>query len=490
VGEIDVVGVPELDATGLYVSPGFVDIHSHSDNTLLVDPRAVSAIYQGVTLEVVGNCGYGCFPIKDASIGKTAVYGFTESEKFAWASANDYFDGMEEAAPAVNVLSLVPNGQLRLATVGFHLRPADSVELRQMKGLLEQALEEGAWGYSTGLEYAWESGATEDEIVALCEVAGRADGIYATHTRRRDDGAVEAVEEATRTAERAGARLQVSHLVPRNGHAGLVGCVESVEAARDRGVDVAFDMHTRLHGLTYLHAALPPEALSGGPVKLIETLSSASARAEIVTYQSLLNGGGASWDQIVLYDNKAWPEYARRDIASIARERGQIPMEAVCDLLLGVAEDTRQLMVIINSYDETQQKEIFVHPLCMPGSDATTLAPDGPLAESFFHGAYTWASWFFRFMVRDNQLLSPEGAIHRLSGLPAERMGITGRGVLEPSAAADVVVFDPDVFAEVGSTYDPNRTAKGMVHVVVNGFVTMKSGQLTGVRGGRVLRKQ
>ncbi len=490
VGVIDAPDVPTLDATGLYVAPGFIDIHSHSDHTLLVDPRAMSAVRQGVTLEVVGNCGFGYFPIRDPVEAKTAIYGCSEGPAFLFRDATEYFDHLDEMLPAINVLSLVPNGQLRFATVGLRKGTVDRQELGQMARLLEDSLDQGAWGYSTGLEYAWEGGATEEEITELCRVVAKAGGMYATHTRRRDEAAVEGVEEALRTAESSGVRLQISHLVPRNGLSGMNACVDSVEAFRSRGVDVRFDMHTRLFGLTYLHVALPPEAMAADSKALAELLASPSAREEMKPYRSMLSAGGTEWSKIVLFDNPVWPQYARRDIASIAAERDQEPLDAVYDLLLGAVEDTTRLMVTIHAYDEEQQRQIFTHELCMPGSDATTLAPDGPLAESFFHGAYTWASWFYRFMVRETGLLSPAEAVYRLSGMPAETLGLRDRGVLKAGARADVAIFDGARFADTGTTFEPNQLADGMVHVLVNGVVTLQDGQLTGDRAGEVLRRQ
>ena len=218
-----------------------------------------------------------------------------------------------------------------------------------MARLLEESLDQGAWGYSTGLEYAWEGGATEDEIVELCKVVAKAGGMYATHTRRRDEASVEGVEEALRTAERSGVRLQISHLVPRNGMRGMNGCVEAVEKAWERGLDVRFDMHTRLYGLTYLRVALPPDAMAAGPEALAEMLASGSAREQMKPYRSMLSAGGTEWSKIVLFDNPVWPQYARRDIASIAAERDQEPLDAVYDLLLGAVDDMTRLMVIIHA---------------------------------------------------------------------------------------------------------------------------------------------
>ena len=190
-----------------------------------------------------------------------------------------------------------------------------------------------------------------------------------------------------------------------------------------------------------------------------------------------------------MLDNEIWPEYRRRDLASIGADRNQEPLDAVYDLLLAGVDELHRLMVIINAYSEGQQCEAFAHRLCMLGSDATTLAPNGKLAESFFHGAYTWASWFWRFVVRDERLLSPEDAVFRLTGQPAERIGLSDRGVLREGARADIAVFDPGVFRERGTVYEPNVLAEGMRHVLVNGTPALRDGELTGERSGMVLRR-
>jgi len=476
----------EIDAAGRGVAPGFIDLHSHSDFTLLVDPRASSAVHQGVTTEIVGNCGFGCFPLLNKELAPKAIYGHSADVPLTWTSAAGYFDRLDEAAPAINVASLAPNGQIRLSTVGLADRPARPDELRQMRYLLDEALEQGAWGYSTGLEYATERGADEDELVSMCEVCGRRHGFYATHTRLRDEGAEEGVAEALRTSERSGVRLQVSHLVPRNGLESSRRCTELVDDARSAGMDVAFDMHTRLYGTTFLLTALPPWALED-PSRLREILGSAERRREMRDYVSILSAGG-DWSRIVLLDNDVWPQYARRDVAEIAAERGQDALDAVHDLLLGAAGDPAALMVLIHAYTEEEQREAFGHPLCVPGSDATTLAPDGPLAGRFFHGAYTWAAWYLRFCL-DGNVLSLQEAVHRLTGAPAARVGLSDRGVLRAGGHADVVVFDPAAIREEGTTFEPSRLATGMDTVVVNGVLTLSGGRATGAHGGRVLRR-
>ena len=477
----------EIDAGGKVIAPGFIDIHSHSDFTLLVDPRASSAVHQGVTTEVVGNCGFGCFPLLDKALAPKAIYGHSSHVPLTWTSAAEYFERLEEARPAINVASLAPNGQIRLSVVGLADRPARSDELARMRYLLDEALEQGAYGYSTGLEYAAERGASEDELVSMCEVCGRRHGLYATHTRRRDEGAEDAVAEALRTAERSGARLQVSHLVPRNGIESSRRCVDLVDAAAAGGIDVAFDMHTRLYGTTFLLTVLPPSALED-PGALGEILGSPERRRQLRRYESILSAGG-DWSRIVLLDNDVWPQYARRDIASIAADRGQDALDAVYDLLLGAAADPARLMVLIHAYSEEQQREAFGHPLCVPGSDATTMAPDGPLAGQVFHGAYTWAAWYLRFCALEQHVLSLAEAVHRLTGAPAARVGLSGRGVVREGAHGDLAIFDPQAFREEGTMFDPSRLATGMDTVIVNGAVTLSAGVPTGVRNGTVLRR-
>lgn len=488
VGRIEAAGRVEIDATGLLVAPGFIDIHSHSDFTLLADPRAISAIAQGVTCEVVGNCGFGCFPVTAPGLAAGSIYGFTPAVRFDWTGAAGYLERLEIARPAVNVLTLTPNAQLRLATMGLADRPADADALRQMTRLLEQSLEEGSWGYSTGLEYPAEAAATAAEIGHLCACTARRGGLYATHTRDRDAGAEAAVAEALATARRAGVRLQVSHLIPRSGAAAGRRCLDLVEAARYAGQDVAFDMHTRLHGLTYLAAALPPWAREGTAGEIRARLHDPAARARMRGFRSILSAG-ADWGRVILYDNPRWPGYARMSIAAIAAARGQDPLDAVHDLLAAMADDLNAAMVLIAAYDAGQQDEVFAHPLCMPASDATSLCPDGPLAGSAFHGAYTWAAFFWRRMVRETGRLDPAGAVHKLTGQPAAVLGLDRRGTLAPGSFADLAVFDAEAFRDRGTLFQPSELAEGMRHVIVNGRFAWRDGAVAADRAGRVLRR-
>lgn len=487
VGRVAARAAVEIDAKGLAVAPGFIDIHSHSDYTLLVDPRAKSSIFQGVTLEVVGNCGHGCFPLRDPVLARAAIYGISKDVPLSWSTAVAYLERLERARPAVNVLTLVPNGQLRLATVGMADRPATAVELGQMQHLLEEGLEAGAFGYSTGLEYAAEAGASAAEIEALCRTVARRGGIYATHTRYRDAGAPKAVEEAIATARNVGVRLQISHLLPRGGHSDCERCLELVHAARASGQDLAFDMHTRLFGLTFLHTMLPAWVHASGPAELGRILADPGNRRQILAHPSILTAGGR-WGRVVLLDNEVCPELARLDFEEIGRRLSRSPGDAALDILARAAHAPQPPMAIAMVYDVADQRAAFADPLCVPASDATALAPDGPLAGSAFHGAYTWASWFWRFAVREHRLLTPEAAIHKLTGQPAAILGLGDRGTLRAGNWADITVFDPVTFTDTGTTFEPNHLATGVHHVLVNGVRVLADGSYSDRRAGAVLR--
>ena len=484
-----------LDASACVVAPGFIDIHSHSDFTLFVDPRAVSSITQGVTLEVVGNCGHGCAPLGDPELARSNIYGCPADHEIPWRSVTEYLDALQRQTPAVNVATLVPNGNLRLATAGLVDRPATSGELAQMKRMLSQALEEGAWGFSTGLEYGPERGCSEAEIVQLCKLTARAGGIYATHTRNRAGEAKEAIAEAIRTSAAADVPLQISHIsvVARlidDGRKAVQQAIEQVAAARRSGLNVGFDMHTRLFGTTHLSAALPPWALEGDKAEIADRLRSPATRREMKAYESIVTAlAGNDWSRILVFHCASQPDWSRRSIAEIAEQRGGDPFDAIYDLLLAEVDRLHEVMVLALTYREADLRMAFEHPDCMIGSDATALATDGPLAGTSFHGAYTWAGWFYRHFVRDHKMITPQEAVRRLTSLPAERLGLRDRGVIRETAQADLAIFEPELFAECGTLFEPNQIATGMRHVVVNGVITLRDGQMTGRRGGQVLRR-
>lgn len=483
-----------LDATGCLVCPGFIDIHSHSDFTLLVDPRAVSSISQGVTTEVIGNCGHGCAPVRDPELVPSNIYGFEPSHGIQWRSMGEYLDRLEEARTAVNVASLVPNGNLRLAVAGVVDRPSTRAEIAEEQRLLTESLEAGAIGYSTGLEYGIERGCSESEVQSLCQTTKAAGGFYATHTRNLDEQPDESVREAIRAARITGIPLQISHIgvvarLTESSRDALERALELVDQAVRDGLDVAFDMHTRLFGTTNLSAVLPPWALEGGKLAIEKRLRSAATRTEMRAHPNILATlARRNWDRIVVFDSSANPEISRKSIAEIARERDIDPYDAIYDILLAEIDRLHEVMAIAHVYRAEDIQPAFLHPQCMIGSDATALAPDGPLAGKFFHGAYSWAAWFWRHFVCDTRLLKPEEAVRRLTSLPARRLGLANRGVLRPGAFADVIAFDPAIFSEQATLFAPNQIARGMRHVIVNGVVSWQASGATGVHAGKVLR--
>ena len=488
-------GIQTLDVSGHYVSPGFIDVHGHSDFTLFVDPRAVSAIAQGVTTEIFGNCGHGCFPIVDPQAVQPNIYGCKQDHDIPWRTAAEYLEILESARPAINVATLVPNGNLRLAAVESLDRPSNPRELEKMKNLLSECLEQGAIGFSTGLEYGFENACSEDEIVELCKVTAKAGGIYACHTRHCEGQPVETNAEAIRTAAKANIPLQISHigstvrLVPTDRIQVIEQAMEQVEAARRRGQDVTFDQHTRLFGIIMLMAGLPQSMSHGSNSEIAERLKDPAAREKARSHRSVLTSLAAGdWSNIVVFAHKSQPELIGRSIQDISTEARKDPWDTIFDLLLSDIDHVHELMVIGFAYREEYQSLPFRNEYCMPASDATALAPDGPLRDDIFHGSYTWASWFYRYFVRDKGLLRPQDAIRQMTSFPAEKFGLRDRGIIRKGAWADLAVFDPRTFAERGTTFEPNQLAVGMKHVLVNGVIALKDGLPTGKRGGGILR--
>nr|MBA2450063.1 amidohydrolase family protein [Chloroflexota bacterium] len=491
------LGQPEaaerVDATGLVVGPGFIDIHSHADLSLLIDPRACSAITQGVTTLVIGNCGHAAAPLVDASTLPDLNFGYHPSVEVSWTGVGGYLDAVARERPAVNVATLAGQIALRLAVLGRAPRPATPAEIERMAALLREALDEGAFGLSSGLEYPLGQACTTDEIVALCREARRMGGYYAIHTRDRDFGSEAAFDEAFAIAAQSDVALNISHLTPRYGAppGAAARALEKIDAARARGEDVTCDMHTRLHGLTKLVTALPPEALDGGVEALLARLRDPAIRAEYRAFRQPLFKMGlmGEWERLTLFEARRSPAWVGKDFRTIAEERGQDPMDAIMDILLEAGEDAPNVLWTGLVMTEEDLEETYVSPTCMPESDATALATDGPLADQSFLGAYTWATYYLRRFVRERAALSLEEGIRRMTELPARRLGISDRGVLREGAWADLVVFDPESIAERGTLGAPNQYAVGVHQVVVNGRVALRAGALTSERGGMVLRR-
>ena len=414
-----------------YVAPGFIDIHSHSDYTLLVDPRAVSAIHQGVTLEV------------DRQL-RTRLLPDPRREPRGARDLRPLRRGPRHLVDRSRLLRAARRGPPRGQRAQPRAqRPAPA---RRRRSRRPSGVGPTSWGRCSGCSRRRSSrapgatragsstrrrrGATEAELQHLARASARRGGFYATHTRQpRRGGARGGGGGRPGGAGNRDAAPGVAPDPAQRARRRRRAASRSSTPPPPQGLDVAFDMHTRLYGTTFLHTVLPPSVLAQPPDRQRELLRDPATRDAVRGYESILSAG-RDWTRIVLLDNRSGPSRHGGPRLDRGTTAGRTPIDAICDLLAAALPDTAQLMVINHCHTEAQQREAFSHPLAMPGSDATTLAPDGPLAGSVFHGAYTWAAWFYRFTVRSERLLSPAEAVRRLTGLPAERLGLTDRGVL------------------------------------------------------------
>jgi N-acyl-D-aspartate/D-glutamate deacylase len=485
-----------VDARGLVVAPGFIDIHSHGDVTVVADPRARSAVAQGVTTIVVGNCGHSPAPLPIPAALPELTFGFTDTPAPTWTTFDQYLTAVEATRPAVNVASLAGHNALRVAALGHTPREANAREQRLMVRGLDQAMEAGAFGLSSGLEYPLGARSTTEELVILATTAGRHGGIFAIHTRDRDFRAVEAFDEAFEIAERSRTPLQISHIAPRRGapDGALVDVLARIDRERAVGLDVSCDQHTRFHGITKLTTMLPPSASAVGTGELLRQLRDARARASFHAFREPIHKLGllGEWDRLALFESRATPEWVGKDFATIGRERGQHPLDAMMDILLEAGDDAPNVLFIGLVQTQEDLDMTFASSTCSPESDATTLSIDGPLADQRFLGAYTWAAFYLGRIVRERRVVGLEEAVHRLTQVPAERVGLPDRGALAPGSWADITIFDPDAVVERGTVAEPNAYPAGVHHVFVNGeraFGDGRFGDEGGTSAGRVIRR-
>ncbi len=483
-----------LQADELVVAPGFIDAHGHSDYTLLVDGRAVSQVSQGVTTEVIGNCGHGCEPLTDdLDRFKGNIYGFDGSVELTWRTTAEYLERLAGARPAINIVPLTPAGNLRRAAVADPddlNRPTGLTEQARILHLIAEAMDAGSNGISFGLEYRQEASAKFDELVEQSDLAGKLGGAVAIHTRDKDQRALEGVEEAVSIARESGAPVQVSHILPRRTAPvdSLEQIVESLSAARDEGLDIAFDVHTRTHGITNLSDCISPGVLKRGPEGIQTALADSHWAEDMQHGDSIIHRFASSgWESIQVFSTTYTPEFVGLSIAEIARSENREPWDGVRLLLAATNGDVHDVMVVCDSYAEEDILTVASLPGCLVGSDATTLCPDGPLAKDKFLGAYTWAAWLYSKLARDSGRLSPAETVRKLAAEPAERFKLADRGTIAVGKQADLVVFDPATFGTAGSIADPNLLAAGVKHVIVNGAVALRDGVTTGQRAGRIL---
>lgn len=494
-GRIVAVGsVPGLraarvaDVAGLVVCPGFVDVHTHSDLTLLSNPAAHSAVRQGVTTEVIGNCGLGPAPVPPGTdlAALRAAVGYLDRDsaiEWRWRTLPDYLSALTAARPAVNVLALVGHVPLRAATVGFARRPATAAERDRMCGLLADGLAAGAAGLSTGMVYAPASYADEAELVALGRVVAAHGGVFAWHVRDYADGLLDSVAQALRVGETAGCRIQISHLVVvgRHNWGAARAALDLVDAARERGLDVGADVYPYLAGSTSLFQLMPGWAQEGGAAALLGRLGDPAVRERI---REELRSYPVGWDEIVVSrvpDDDAG--VVGTTVADLATARDRTGAEVVMDLLV---EYDAAVDMVAGGRSEDDLREVLAHPCTVIGSDGFALDPDGPTGAGLPHPrSYGCFPRVLAAYTGPGGLPLVE-AVAKCTGRSAARVGLSDRGVVKPGYAADLVVFDPDTIRDRATFTDPQRYPDGMRLVVVNGRVVV-DGEHTSARPGAVL---
>jgi N-acyl-D-amino-acid deacylase len=482
-----------IDARGQVVAPGFIDIHTHSDFTLPLNPRAESKIRQGVTLEVVGNCGFSAAPVLP---GQAAMLREYLASSATWLPFVDTTFGAYVAAfppTAVNVILQVGHNTLRLMTAGLDDRPLTPDELAAMEQLLEEALAAGAWGLSSGLFTAPGNSADAAEIVALAGVLRRRGAAYSTHVRDEADHVFEAVREAIAVAEATGVHVQIAHLKLSGvdnwgGAARLLG---EIEAARRRGLPVDCDAYPYDTATNPLRNLLPRWVMEHGIPAMLERLRTRDVRTRIrdeVTRHGLTNFGRIpSWDVVRVAISPHLPENAGRTLGDLARSRGVDPVDAVVDYLVADRGETR---ILITSMADADVHAITGAPWVTVGSDGNALATEGVTSQGKPHPRYYGThARVLGPVVRDLRLLTLEAAVGKMTGAAARALGLPDRGLLRPGAWADVAVFDPARIADTSTYADPHRYATGVSTVLVNGEVVIDGGDHTGALPGRVLRR-
>ncbi|AWT52163.1 N-acyl-D-amino-acid deacylase family protein [Mycolicibacterium smegmatis] len=479
-----------IDATDRVVAPGFIDLHSHADFTVAGHPTAETAIAQGVTTLITGNCGQSTFPVRDQEEARlsTAFRDFPLS--WEWTDAAGFGETVMAAGPAVNVGLQVGHNALRVAVMGQQDRAPDTRELREMCSLIEESAQHpGVVGFSTGLIYIPGLFAFTDELVALVSAAASCDLLYSTHMRSETSELVEAVEEAIGTAERSGARLEISHLKamgPENWGA-VDKALELIDAARARGVDVAADVYPYTASSTDLSSRVPRWAIDGGRPALLDRLADPVQRARIAEEMRARFGRDIDPEGVVIADLPPgeFDSYVGWSIARIGRDRGVDAAEVALDVL---AAHAGSVTIVNHAMSEDDVRTVLAHPWVSVASDGWMLAPSGP-GRPHPRSFGTFPRVLGRY-VREQPTMSLEEAIRKMTTLPASRIGITDRGSLTVGAAADIVVLDPHSIADTSTFDDPWQLARGVHTVLVNGTPTLLDGEFTKNHAGRLLQKR
>ncbi|GAB6902080.1 N-acyl-D-amino-acid deacylase family protein [Kineosporia succinea] len=486
-----ITGSSDIDAGGLVLAPGFIDMHAHSDLAVLTDPQHLAKTTQGVTTEVLGQDGLSYAPADDRVLDvlreQLAGWNGIPDIDWSWRTVGEYLDRVDRGA-AVNVAYLVPQGTVRMMAMGNDDRPATGDELVRMRQLVDEGMRDGAFGLSSGLTYVPGMYADTEELVALCEVVAAHGGFYAPHQRSYGRGALEAYAEVVEVARRSGAALHLTHATMNFAvNAGRASQLLSmVDAAVASGVDVTLDTYPYLPGSTTLSAVLPSWASAGGPAATLARLDDAAVLGRIrhdveVVGSDGCHGVAADWDSLEISGvrHEELGAWVGRTIAQIAAAAGRAPFDVFTEIL---RRDRLGTTILQHVGHEENVRAIMTHPRHCGGSDGLlTGAKPHPRAWGTFPR-------YLGHYVREEGVLGLEECVAHLTSRPARRLGLTDRGVLRVGAVADLVLFDPATVAAAATFDDPRRASVGIPHVLVAGTPVIADGVRTGAVPGRALR--
>ncbi len=477
-----------IDAKGNVVAPGFIDIHSHSDYNVLIDPRVESKVRQGVTTEVVGNCGSSAAPMNEEMRAHREKYmraRLGEDFDFNWETMGDYLGLIDASGASFNVVALVGQGTVRQNVMGYEDREPTGLELAAMKGLVGDAMEDGAFGMSTGLIYTPSVYAKTEEIIELANVVAGYGGLYFSHIRGEGETLLEAVREAIEIGEKAGLPVQIAHFKasgkPYWGK--TVDSLRLVKEGREKGVDVTFDQYPYVASSTGLSAYLPRWALEGGADMLLERLQNPEIRRKIKEAPATLT---RDWSSVMVSSTKNQLGLEGKTITEIAELQGKDEMTAVFDLLIS---EEAQVQIVSFGMCEEDVRRVMRSPYGMVGSDGSAVSPQGILGRGKphprFYGTFPRVIGHY---VREG-VLNLQEAIRKMTSASAQRLCVRDRGLLREGFKADITVFDPALVKDEATFTDPHRFASGISYVMVNGTLVVDGGEHTGALPGKVLRK-
>ena len=450
----------DIDVSGMAVSPGFIDVHSHDDFHVLSSPDVEHNTLQGITTVVVGNCGFGAAPYEVAAGRLGDLFELPEAVK-PWDGYAGYLATIDQVKPSLNVAVLIGHNTLRLDAMGDNQEVPPSIDqVTLMAGWVAEGMDAGAVGFSTGLIYEPGRFSMTDEIAAVATVAGGYRGVYASHIRNEGGGLLEAVEEAIIVGEMSGCSVQISHHKASGSEnwGRIEQSLELIEAARQRGLDVTADQYPYTSGSTRLAAVLQNRALTDGSGGF----------------------GLVQSEDVLIATAPGFPTYEGRSLASFVNE-WDLPAEDAGQKILDEAGEN--VYVVIFMMGEGDVRRVMAHPTTMIGTDGI---PAGSKPHPRAWGTYPRILGKY---VREEGVISLHDAIHKMSGMPADKFQLAGRGVVREGAFADLVVFDPDTVIDTATYEDPKTPPTGMPHVIVNGSVVVRDGVHTHARAGRALRR-